>query len=145
MIVYIDRYKFCQDATLGMVQVEDEQTGLYDRICFTLELPWAENHPALSCIPEGKYDCIRHDSPDHPNTWEVTDVPNRSEILIHNGNTAKDTKGCILVGDSFGIIDGENAVLNSVMMLNKLRQVWPDNFALQVSSQPGEELTNLTI
>ena len=28
----------------------------------------------------------------------VQDVPNRDYILFHRGNTAKDTRGCILVG-----------------------------------------------
>lgn len=84
-------------------------------LCFTLENTWADNEPRVSCIPEGTYEM---DMKAYGRYWEkykpleipiLKDVPNRSQILIHPGNYAKDTLGCILVGDS----KGENAVFNS--------------------------------
>ncbi len=40
-------------------------------------------------------------SPKFGNTFEVTNVPNRSEILLHKGNITDDSHGCILVGEQF--------------------------------------------
>jgi len=101
-------------------------------LCHTCELPWNDNKPETSCIPSGFYNCIPHNSPAHPNTWEVTGVPNRSEILIHNGNIIEESKGCILVGMNEGWLNSEWAVLNSMQALNFLRNTLPDNFSLSV-------------
>lgn len=67
----------------------------------TLELPWLDNEPRHSCIPTGQYICRRVRSPKFGNTFEVTNVPNRSAILFHKGNTTEDTEGCILVAEEF--------------------------------------------
>ena len=102
------------------------------QLCFTMERPWLNNDPKVSCIPTGTYSCIRHNSPSHPNTWEVTGVPDRSEILIHNGNIDTQSEGCILVGDSIGELNGQTAVRNSVATLAMLNTVLPDNFTLTI-------------
>lgn len=67
------------------------------KIC-TLELPWRDNNQNESCIPRGIYQSRRVNSPKFGNTFEVCNVPNRSNILFHKGNKEADTKGCILVG-----------------------------------------------
>lgn len=67
----------------------------------TLERPWANNQPQVSCIPAGHYLCSRVDSPKFGDTFEVTGVPGRSHILFHKGNLSDDTHGCILVGEQF--------------------------------------------
>lgn len=72
------------------------------------ELPDHDNQPHISCIPTGKYRCTqvwrRQTSGGMliPRTFEVQNVPNRSGILFHVGNTAKDTNGCILLGLRLG-------------------------------------------
>jgi hypothetical protein len=102
-------------------------------LCFSCELPWRDNKPNESCIPMGTYTCVPHNSGAHPNTWELQNVPGREDILIHNGNAAEvDSKGCILVGNEFGTINGFPAVLNSVATLNMLRSVLPSSFSLVV-------------
>jgi len=68
----------------------------------TLEQPWNDNESNISSIPPGTYHCQRVDSPHFGNTFEVTDVPGRTHILFHKGNTLEDTRGCILVGEEFG-------------------------------------------
>ena len=102
-------------------------------LAYTCERPWAGNAVGISDIPAGSYAVIGHNSPEHPHTWEITGVPGRSNILIHNGNTEKDSEGCILVGDSFGVVDGLPAVLNSVNTLNKLRSELPSGFTLVIT------------
>lgn len=61
----------------------------------------------------GRYKLAPRLSPKFGRTWQVKDVPGRDQILIHAGNTQKDTHGCILVGLQFGILDKEPAVLAS--------------------------------
>ena len=65
--------------------------------CATLELSDRLNHPNVSSIPPQQYTCRKTSSPKFGQTFEVMDVPSRSGILFHPGNTIDDTMGCILV------------------------------------------------
>jgi len=76
----------------------------------TLEREWQANQAEVSCIPIGVYLCKRVASPRFGDTFEVTGVPGRSHILFHGGNTEDDSKGCILVAEQFGSINGKTAV-----------------------------------
>ncbi len=67
----------------------------------TLEESWQQNQHNISCIPVGTYTCKRFHSVKHPNTFEITGVPNRQAILFHVGNSDPDTLGCVLVGEAF--------------------------------------------
>jgi Family of unknown function (DUF5675) len=125
--IYLDRNEYTDKGTLGTLNQDSTL------LCYTLELPWNNNESGTSCIPNGEYQVIPHNSFSHPNTWEITGVPDREAILIHNGNTEADSKGCVLVGDSTGEINGKPAVLNSKATLNKLRGILPDNFTLVIS------------
>jgi hypothetical protein len=69
-------------------------------VCMTLELPWRENNPNVSCIPTGVYTCRRIVSPHFGETFEITGVPRRSHILFHAGNKPEDTEGCVLTGQA---------------------------------------------
>lgn len=145
-------YKYTEKSTyyFGTVKMQIIRTYFSDytegawlneygmEICKTMELPWLNNEHDKSCISEGTYACVPHNSPAHPGTWEITNVPNRDNILLHNGNFAKQSLGCILVGNSFGIIDGKPAVLNSMATLNKLRNILPPTFQLTISSTKGD-------
>lgn len=92
-----------------------------DFMCYTLELPWRYNRQNISCIPLGSYDVKIRLSPKYGQIYWVTNVSNRSFILIHSGNWAGDRKkgykthvnGCILLGKRRGLLQGQLAVLNS--------------------------------
>lgn len=43
----------------------------------------------------------------------VQDVPGRTNILFHKGNTIDDTTGCILVGEGLGFVYEKWAITNS--------------------------------
>jgi hypothetical protein len=86
----------------------------------TLERPWLDNARDVSCIPEGRYACVKVDSPGFGETFEVTDVPERTSILFHAGNTVEDSQGCILVGRRFGTLGGRPAVLSSRQAMGDL-------------------------
>lgn len=79
----------------------------------TCEDVWRDNQRSISCIPKGTYKVVLHNSPKHGRCYHILDVPGRSEILIHAGNTHRDTEGCILVGLMFGTIGTTAAILSS--------------------------------
>lgn len=125
--VFLDRFKSDDNGTFGIMTYD----GQY--LCHTCEDPWKNNMPSQSCIPAAKYDVIPYSSPKFPNVWLIQNVPDRFSILIHNGNTIIDTRGCILVGDSMGYIDGLPAVLNSVKTLEMLKLQLPNLFNLTIT------------
>jgi hypothetical protein len=90
------RDTFTEQSTLGKLYLNGEF------MCDTLENPYINNERNISCIPHGQYDVrirvARESATRDYVHLLVQEVPNRSYILFHIGNTAKDTKGCILVG-----------------------------------------------
>ena len=64
---------------------------------------------------------------------QVLDVPHFLGILIHSGNSNKDTEGCILVGTWDG--KTENWISNSRVAFNKLMAL------LQSATDRNEEIT----
>ena len=92
----IIRNTFTDVSTIGNLYLDGEW------LCDTLELPYLDNQRNISCIPEGQYK-VRLRTARESATRDylhllVQDVPNRDYILFHIGNSAKDTRGCVLVG-----------------------------------------------
>lgn len=103
-------------------------------IALTLENPWKDNTPNISCIPVGIYECKMVDSPRFDVTYEVKDVEGRTHILFHSGNTEKSTRGCILLGNMLGELEGEPAILNSRVTVDRFMETMGgiDSFSLNV-------------
>ena len=107
----------------------------------TLERPWRNNARRVSCIPDGDYKCLRcrvspdynGDSPKFGNTFQVFDVEGRKKILFHKGNIEDDTHGCILVGEQFDYINGQQAVLASKHGFKELLNILADVDEFQLS------------
>src|ERR1700733_11962763 len=127
-MVAITRSPSTADGTFGLLSIDGFPT------CVTCELPWEDNAPQISCIPAATYHCVRHVSAKFPkgNTWEITNVPGRTGILIHNSNDVAELEGCVAVGSSFGEIAGLPAVLNSLDTLTMLNQKLGEGFALTI-------------
>ena len=92
----------------------------------TIERPWRYNKRNESCIPSGVYLCeymARSASGKYKDVWHVRNVKNRSGILIHNGNLASHSKGCIILGLKRGKLAGLPAVLSSRLAKNKLNRL----------------------
>jgi hypothetical protein len=88
---------------------------------FTLELPWRDNQPNLSCVPEGTYRTVLAFSNRYGKIMpRLLNIPGRDGILIHPGNTPHDTLGCILVGTS----QRSNGVLSNSRVAFKLFFEW---------------------
>lgn len=79
----------------------------------TLERRWLDNRPNESCIPNGEHLCKRTISPKFGETFEVTRVPNRTDILFHRGNLFGNSLGCILVGAGYGKINNQWGITDS--------------------------------
>ena len=92
---------------------------------YILEPPWNDNLPDLSCIPAGIYTCMRVDRGDDPDAWHVLDVKDRTEIVIHVGNTIDDTEGCPLPGIGLGFHRNKWAVVDSDQALKRINH-WLD-------------------
>jgi len=109
--------------------------------CKTLELPWRDNKPKVSCIPCGEYDVKTRYSPKFGACYEVQGVPGRKYILIHSGNLAGDVtrgykshvEGCILLGKYFGKLGQQEAVLySSPVVKNFMKEMEEKPFKLIV-------------
>ena len=108
------RDMFTDKSTIGELFVNGE------RFCDTLELPWKDNQRSISCIPEGQYK-VRLRYPRESATRDylhllVEDVKDRSFVLLHRGNSARDSRGCILVG----MTSKHNFVGNSTLAMDLL-------------------------
>lgn len=102
--LYIDGVPFCET-------LEDKDRGL--KTSMTLEEIRGIKKPAITAIPTGTYK-VRMDVVSNKyskSAWYVKNchgarvprlmnVPGYDGILIHSGNTAENTEGCILVGQN---------------------------------------------
>ena len=106
--------------TLGQLTLPNDVT------LYTMERNATGDHPR---IPAGLYEMklgmyFGGDGPggkaDYP-AYELI-VPGRTLIKIHAANTAKQLLGCIAPGRSLGFLEGQIAVLSSVLALKTLME-----------------------
>lgn len=124
--VKIRRINTSSEGTFGKLFVDGEfvcVTGELPRYAGNKDIP---NEKRTDCIPEGEYQCSLRNSPKFGTTYEVKDVPDRSYILIHKGNWCgekpkwkSDVEGCIIVGEKFGYLANQKAVLSSSSAFKK--------------------------
>lgn len=100
-------------------------TGL-SKTLYVLEDEWRSNQTGNSCIPTGTYQVKPHGW--EPNTtvkfkrvWELQNVPGRSAILMHAGNTKADTEGCLLCGFGFTMTETMSMVTRSAFAIELMR------------------------
>ena len=107
------RFIFSENGTFGFILDEQKQP-----ICFTVEEVWRNNQRNISSIPEGKYRLISRKTAKRGRHLLLQEVPNRSLILIHAGNTIAHTKGCILPVMELNLNGGEQSKI-ALEKLNK--------------------------
>ena len=91
------RDTFTDKSTLGKLYFDGEFYG------HTLELAWKDNEKRVSCIPKGVYEVKKRHTEESKYKYEhlhILDVENRELILMHIGNYPKNSKGCILLGNT---------------------------------------------
>ena len=105
--IHVERMSKDDQPTVGKVVVMDEQWKPRFQ-CFSLEDRFREEKVAGDTrIPEGIYKLAWRTAGRFAKRWQgrgftgslhLLDVPGFSTILIHAGNTHKDTRGCLLLG-----------------------------------------------
>lgn len=126
--VTLKRISFRPDGTFGVLLIGDLP------ICVTVERPWRNNEKGISCIPSGSYIARRVASPKFGDTFEVTQVPNRTAILFHSGNLADDSHGCIILGESYNIwTDGRGSVASSKIAVAEFLKLLKDSKEFQLT------------
>ena len=127
------RDTFSEKSTIGELFLNGE------RICDTLENPWLDNQRNISCIPAGVYDVrlrlARESATRDYLHLLVQDVPNRDWILFHRGNTAKDTRGCILVGLGSQQDVVSNSTLAMDLLIKELIHLGSENIKLIIKNR----------
>lgn len=98
MIVTLQRLTETKSSTIGTLEIPFLGTTIY-----TLEDSWMDNQVGNGRIPPGTYNCVPHGWEDNTpfkfkKVWMLQKTAPREAILIHSGNDAGDTHGCILVG-----------------------------------------------
>ena len=97
MKLILRRKVFTATSTIGELRKEDGAL-----LCFTLEdrtRPDGEKIPGETAIPFGTYEIALTQSQRFRCRLPLLlNVPNFNGVRIHPGNTAEDTRGCILVG-----------------------------------------------
>ena len=106
--IVLQRWAYHPDATLGIIKFSDIEF-------WSVERPWLDNKPNISCIPVGEYELKWRESPKFGPTWQLEDVPGRTPILIHAANFAYQLQGCIalgtdLMGDTIAVANSRKAV-----------------------------------
>lgn len=88
--------------TLGLMHAAGEKWTL-----FTLERPWKDNAPNISCVPHGVYSLEPHSTGPHPETWALVgasvshwpaEAKARFAILFDVANFVHELQGCIALG-----------------------------------------------
>jgi hypothetical protein len=102
-----------QGVLIDEMRVSEPNRIIQIPFAVTLERPWLNNQPNVSCIPSGVYNCKRIISPRFGETFEIFDVPNRYNILFHWGSYKEDSEGCILVAEKFSFIENQFMVQES--------------------------------
>lgn len=118
MKIELNRFIRGTDFTIGALSIEGEW------LCWTGEdRVRADGEPKVygkTAIPAGSYPVIVNLSPKFKKRMpRLVGVPGFDGILIHKGNDAEDTSGCILVGAQ---VDSPNRISNCSKVFDTLFQ-----------------------
>jgi hypothetical protein len=137
------------DCTLGLLEIGSLT------LC-TIERPWIFSPTCKgglkgkSCVPPGTYQLVKHDSKKHGKTWALVnhdlDVvhyegddhdpdEDRATCLIHIGNYVHQVEGCIAVGLTHALTNGEHWVTSSTRAMQRLQAVlpWTNEHQLEIT------------
>lgn len=119
------RYQSTAAGTFSQMTVGPE-------VFYTVEKPWLNNKPFISCLPAGNYKLVPHKSPKYGDVFCIVDenagvtiqqesFSKRYACLFHVANYARDVLGCVGVGQ----YHHNNMVTNSKISMSKLYDIAP--------------------
>jgi hypothetical protein len=129
-MITVERFAYTPFGTFGRLTFSDFE-------CFTVERPWENNEPDVSCIPVGTYplDPNAHYHRGNYDCCEILEVEGRTLIKIHIANTLDDVKGCIGVGSKLGWVHWKWAVENSrntfFQLMSRVIDLQPDKIEIR--------------
>ena len=135
----ITLHRFCHSeemGTFGWMMIAGYKT-------FTVERPWKDNKPFISCIPTGLYHVERHRSPKFGMVWILEGGTvskyegERTHILLHSGNRMTDLSGCIAPGLTLTALGGKWAVGSSRNAMSRIANEMPDRWDLHITHGRG--------
>lgn len=125
-IVEMIRHETTEEGTFGKIHTPQ------GRVFFSGELPWKENQANISCIPAGRYKCEWAWSPRFKRKlYSIFPVPSRSGIRAHAANfmgnrslgLKSQLNGCLSLGKKLGHLDGQKAILLSVVAMREFEKL----------------------
>ncbi|MDD4110686.1 MAG: DUF5675 family protein [Clostridia bacterium] len=138
MNILLDRKYLKENYTIGKLHINDVYfcDTLEDKVVDVDKSGKIDNGEVKiygqTAIPYGKYKVVLSYSPKFGRIMpRILDVPGFNGILIHIGNTIKDTDGCILVGRN-----------KTVGMVNESTTTFNELFRqMEVAEKKGENIT----
>lgn len=139
MQLVLMRKWYSDKTTIGELYLNNEF------FCYTLEDQHREYGAAKvygqTCISDGTYDVVLTHSPKYKRTMpRLLNVPNFEGILIHWGNKAEDTHGCILVGASKSAdwISGSKDTFNKLYSLLEAAKASGESISITIENCANE-------
>ncbi len=138
MHIILQRFCYSPHGTFGHMRLP---SGV---VLATVERPWADNIPMVSCIPIGDYECgPRPFYRGGYDAVEIKAVPGRSHILMHVANFPEQVNGCIGINSYFGANQGKWCGWRSKDAFNRLMsEVKQQSFDLHITNLVGGTLEN---
>ena len=120
--LYIDDVYFCdvlEDTQRGLKQTDDLQVIKSKKVYGNTAIPRG-TYKITTDVVSNKFKSRSWAKPYGGKLPRLLDVPGYEGVLIHPGNTSKDTLGCILVGKNNIVGQVTNSVNTFHTLMNKL-------------------------
>lgn len=120
--LYIDDVYFCdvlEDTQRGLKQTDDLQVIKSKKVYGNTAIPRGTYKITMDVV-SNKFKSRSWAKPYGGKLPRLLDVPGYEGVLIHPGNTSKDTLGCILVGKNNIVGQVTNSVNTFHTLMNKL-------------------------
>ena len=144
---FLIRHYHPQCTTGAFIAIDAKGNHLHS--CVTLELPWRDNAPQVSCIPEGSYDVAARHTDKFGLHYHVQNVPGREWILFHPATFTSQLRGCIIPGEYLKDLnaDGIHDITLTRRTLDRMLTNIGTRFRLHIISAPadGGTLPSVTI
>ena len=141
MNILLDRKYLKENYTIGKLHINDVYfcDTLEDKVVDVDKSGKIDNGEVKiygqTAIPYGKYKVVLSYSPKFGRIMpRILDVPGFNGILIHIGNTIKDTDGCILVGrnKTVGMVNESTITFNELFRQMEVAEKIGENITINI-------------